>query len=224
MTDTLWSEVDRYIVDLLVPADAALDAAQESIVSAGLPPISVSPAHGKLLHLLAHLRQARSILEIGTLGGYSTIWMARALPDDGRLITLEIDPKHAEVAHLNIARAELSSRVEIRLGRAIDTLEELEAEGAGPFDMIFIDADKASIPEYFEYALGMSRRGTLIIVDNVVRSGAVIDAESTDPNIQGVRRFNEMLAAEPRVSATELQTVGSKGYDGFAFVLVIADP
>jgi predicted O-methyltransferase YrrM len=224
MTDTLWSEVDRYIVDLLVPADAALDAAQESIVSAGLPPISVSPAHGKLLHLLARLRQARSILEIGTLGGYSTIWMARALPDDGRLITLEIDPKHAEVAHLNIARAELSSRVEIRLGRAIDTLEELEAEGAGPFDMIFIDADKASIPEYFEYALGMSRRGTLIIVDNVVRSGAVIDAESTDPNIQGVRRFNEMLAAEPRVSATELQTVGSKGYDGFAFVLVIADP
>jgi predicted O-methyltransferase YrrM len=224
MTDTLWSEVDRYIVDLLVPADAALDAAQESIVSAGLPPISVSPAHGKLLHLLARLRQARSILEIGTLGGYSTIWMARALPDDGRLITLEIDPKHAEVAHLNVARAELSSRVEIRLGRAIDTLEELEAEGAGPFDMIFIDADKASIPEYFEYALGMSRRGTLIIVDNVVRSGAVIDAESTDPNIQGIRRFNEMLAAEPRVSATELQTVGSKGYDGFAFVLVIADP
>jgi predicted O-methyltransferase YrrM len=224
MTDSLWSEVDRYIVDLLVPADAVLDAAQESIVSAGLPPISVSPAHGKLLHLLARLHQARSILEIGTLGGYSTIWMARALPDDGRLITLEIDPKHAEVAHLNIARAELSSRVELRLGRALDTLEELEAEGAGPFDMIFIDADKASIPEYFEYALGMSRRGTLIVVDNVIRSGAVIDAESTDPNIQGIRRFNEMLAAEPRVSATELQTVGSKGYDGFAFVLVIADP
>lgn len=224
MTQELWTAVDRYITDLLVPPDPALDAALQASAAAGLPPINVSPNQGKLLLLLARLQGARTILEIGTLGGYSTIWLARALPVDGRLITLEVDPKHAEVARANIARAGLSEVVELRLGRALDTLPQLAAEGRGPFDLIFIDADKPSNPDYFAWALKLSRRGSLIIVDNAVRNGAVIDAASGDPSVQGVRRFNELLAAEPRVSATAIQTVGSKGYDGFAIALVTADP
>jgi len=220
MTQKTWTSVDRYLDDLLVGHDAALDEALQASVEAGLPPISVSPTQGKLLNLLARVRGARAILEIGTLGGYSTIWMARALPADGRLVTLEIDPKHAQVARSNIARAELAARVEVMLGRALATLAQLSAEGAGPFDLIFIDADKASLPEYFRSALGLSRPGSLIVIDNVVRDGAVIDAASRDPSVQGVRRLNELMAAEPRVSATTIQTVGAKGYDGFALALV----
>ncbi len=223
MAQEQWTAVDRYITDLLGPPDPALDAALQATAAAGLPPHNVSPNQGKLLLLLAQLQRARTILEIGTLGGYSTIWLARALPADGRLITLEADPKHADVARANIARAALADVVELRLGRALDTLPQLAAEDRGPFDVIFIDADKPSNPEYFAWALKLSRRGTLIIVDNVVRNGAVIDAASGDPSVQGVRRFNELLAAEPRVSATAIQTVGSKGYDGFAIALVTAD-
>ncbi len=223
MAQEQWTAVDRYITDLLGPPDPALDAALQATAAAGLPPHNVSPNQGKLLLLLAQLQRARTILEIGTLGGYSTIWLARALPADGRLITLEADPKHADVARANIARAALADVVELRLGRALDTLPQLAAEDRGPFDVIFIDADKPSNPEYFAWALKLSRRGTLIIVDNVVRNGAVIDAASGDPSVQGVRRFNELLAAEPRVSATAIQTVGSKGDDGFAIALVTAD-
>jgi predicted O-methyltransferase YrrM len=220
MTQELWTAVDSYICDLLVPPDAALTAAQQATEAAGLPPIAVSPAQGKLLYLLARMQGARKILEIGTLGGYSTIWLARALPATGRLITLEIDPKHAEVARTNIAFAGLAGVVEVRLGKALETLPQLAAESPSPFDLIFIDADKSNIPAYFDWALKLARPGTVIIVDNIVRDGKVIDATSDDPNIQGVRRFNELLAAEPRVSATAIQTVGSKGYDGFALVIV----
>jgi predicted O-methyltransferase YrrM len=215
-----WAAVDRYITDLLVPPDAAMEAAIRENRAAGLPPISVTPNQGKLLHLLARLQGARNILEIGALGGYSAIWLGRALPVDGHLITLEIEPKHARVARGNITRAALADVVEVRLGRALDTLPLLAAEGRGPFDLVFIDADKQNAAEYFAWALKLSHRGTLIIVDNVVRDGAVIDASSEDPSVQGVRRFNEALAAETRVIATEIQTVGSKGYDGFAFALV----
>ena len=220
MTQEQWTAVDRYITDLLVPPDPTLDTALQASAAAGLPPHDVSPNQGKLLLLLAQIQGARTILEIGTLGGYSTIWLARALPADGRLITLEANPKHAEVARANIARADLSDVVEVRLGRALDTLPQLAAEGHGPFDLIFIDADKASNPDYFAWALKLSRRGSLIIADNVVRNGAVVDTASGDPSVQGVRRFNELLAEPPRVSATAIQTVGSKGYDGFAMALV----
>lgn len=223
MTQEQWSAVDRYITDLLVPPDPVLDAVLQSSAAAGLPPHNVSPNQGKLLLLLARVQEARTILEIGTLGGYSTIWLARALPADGRLMTLEADPKHAEVARTNIEYAELTDIVELRLGRALDTLPQLAAEGRGPFDLIFIDADKPSNPDYFAWALKLSRRGSLIIADNVVRNGAVIDAASGDPSVQGVRRFNELLASSPHVSATALQTVGNKGYDGFAIALVTAD-
>jgi predicted O-methyltransferase YrrM len=215
-----WTAVDHYLTDLLVPADAALDAALRACVEAGLPAIQVSPPQGKLLHLLAKIQGARTILEIGTLGGYSTIWLARALPAGGRLITLEVDPKHAEVARANFTRARLDGLIELRLGRGLDTLPRLAAEGCGPFDFIFIDADKAAIPEYFEWSLKLSRVGSVIIADNVVRNGALIDEASADPSIQGVRRFHEMLAREPRVSATTLQTVGGKGYDGLTIALV----
>ena len=222
MTDTQWSVVDRYISDLLIPSDPALDGALDASVAAGLPAIAVSPPQGKLLNLLARLQGARTILEIGTLGGYSTIWLARAVPESGGVVTLECDPKHAAIAKANFVRAGLADLVEVHVGRALDTLPELEREGYGPFDMIFIDADKPSIQEYFEWALKLSRLGSLIIVDNVVRSGAVADPESTDPNVVGVRRFNELLARETRVSATTLQTVGSKGYDGLTLALVVA--
>ncbi len=218
-----WTAVERYLTDLLVQPDPALEAALQASAAAGLPPIQVSPNQGKLLLLLAQVQMARNILEIGTLGGYSTVWLARALPGNGRLITLELDEKFAAVARANIARAGLADVVELRLGRALETLPQLAAEGRGPFDLIFIDADKATYPDYFKWALKLSRRGSLIIADNIVRKGAVADATSSDPNVQGVRRFNELLAAEPRVSATAIQTVGSKGYDGFAIALVTAD-
>ncbi|MBZ5533493.1 MAG: O-methyltransferase [Acidobacteriia bacterium] len=216
-----FAAVDQYYADLLVKAGPALDAALQSSDAAGLPSINVSPNAGKLLFLLARLMGARRILELGTLGGYSTIWMARALPADGRLITLEFDAKHAEVARANIARAGLAHLIEIRMGRALDTLPQLAADGSGPFDLIFIDADKASYPDYFTWALKLSRRGTLIIADNVVRKGAVADPNTTDANVMGVRRMNELIAAEPRVTATAMQTVGVKGYDGLAFALVV---
>ncbi len=222
MAQEQWTAVDRYITDHLVPPEPALDAALRACESAGLPPIGVAPNQGKLLRLLAQIQGARTILEIGTLGGYSTIWLAGALPEGGRLVTLESDPKHAEVARANLEHAGLGDVVEVRLGRALDTLPRLAAEGRGPFDLIFIDADKQNIPDYFAWALRLSRRGSVIIVDNVVRDGAVVDAASDDPSVQGVRRFNEMAAAEPRVSVTAIQTVGSKGYDGFALALVVA--
>jgi predicted O-methyltransferase YrrM len=217
MSQELWTAVDRYITDLLVSSDPALDAALRASADAGLPAIAVSPAQGKLLMMMAQMLGARRILEIGTLGGYSTIWLARGLAAGGRLITLEADRKHAEVARSNIARAGLADVVEVRLGRAIDTLPLLE----GPFDLIFIDADKVSYPEYFQWAIRLSRAGSVIIADNVVRKGAVIAADSSDANVQGVRRFHELLAAETRVSATAIQTVGSKGYDGFTVVRVL---
>jgi predicted O-methyltransferase YrrM len=220
MTQELWTAVDDYLNALLIGADPHLDEARSASLAAGLPDIAVAPNQGKLLYLLARIHGAKNILEIGTLGGYSTIWLARALPPQGHLITLEADPKHAEIATANIARAGFAETVDLRLGKAIDTLPKLEAEGRGPFDLVFIDADKASIPDYFTWALKLSRPQALIIVDNVVRDGGIVDPESTDPNIRGVRRFNEMLAAEPRVTATCIQTVGAKGYDGFTLALV----
>ena len=223
-TQDTWSAADRYITKLFKPSDPALEAALQASAAARLPAISVSPNQGKLLSLIARIHGARAILEIGTLGGYSTIWLARALPADGRLVTLEIDPRHAGVARDNIAGAGLAELVELILGPAIDTLPRLAAEGRGPFDLIFIDADKPSTPEYFEWALKLARRGSVIIVDNVVRNGALIDGNTDDPSVQAMRRFLDRLAAEPRVTATAIQTVGSKGYDGFALVLVTDDP
>lgn len=220
MSQEQWSQVDRYIEEALVQPDAALAAALDASRAAALPDIQVSAAQGKLLGILARTVGARSILEIGTLGGYSTIWLARALSPGGRVITLELDQKHAEVARANFARAGLVDRIELRLGSALETLPRLAAEQRGPFDLFFIDADKRSIPEYFDWALRLSRPGSLIIVDNVVRRGAVADASSDDPAVQGVRRFNQRAASEPRVIATALQTVGNKGYDGLAFVYV----
>jgi predicted O-methyltransferase YrrM len=220
MTQAQWSEVDEYIVKLLVPSDEALDGALAASNQAGLPAINVAPNQGKFLSLLARIQGAKTILEIGTLGGYSTIWLARALPADGRLVTLERDPKHAEVARRNLLRARVSELVDLRVGPALETLPQLAGEGLPPFDFVFIDADKQSIPEYFAWALKLTRVGSVIVVDNVVRKGAVVDAATTDPNVQGVRRFNELVAQTARVSATALQTVGSKGYDGFALIRV----
>jgi predicted O-methyltransferase YrrM len=215
-----WDAVDRYITDLFVPPDPVLDAVVEASAAAGLPPIQVPPNQGRLLSFLVTITRARRVLEIGTLGGYSTIWLARALPDGGRVVTLELEPTYADVARANLERAGESDAVEIRVGRAQDSLAKLVGDGAEPFDLIFIDADKASYAEYFERSLELSHAGTVIVADNVVRDGAVIDASSTDRNVQGVRRFNELVAAEPRVSATAIQTVGVKGYDGFAILLV----
>ncbi|MBN1218370.1 MAG: O-methyltransferase [Anaerolineae bacterium] len=223
MTQVQWTAVDRYLNDLLLPPDSVLEAALQASAAAGLPAHQVSPNQGKLLFLLARIQGARSILEIGALGGYSTIWLARALPADGRLITLEADSQHAEVARANLARAGLSHAVDLRLGPALDTLPQLVAEGRGPFDLIFMDADKPNNPAYFKWALKLSRRGSLIIADNIIRNGAVVDKTSNDPDVRGVRRFLELVAAEPRVSATALQTVGGKGYDGLAMALVTAD-
>jgi predicted O-methyltransferase YrrM len=222
MAETPWTAVDSYAAGLLIPPDPALDSALAACAAAGLPAISVSPLQGKFLHLLARIQGARSILEIGTLGGYSTIWLARALPASGRLVTLESDPKHAGVARANLERAGLSGIVGLRVGRALDTLPQVAADARGPFDLVFIDADKAGIPEYFGWALRLTRPGSVIVVDNVVRNGAVVDASSEDPSVRGVRRFNEILAAEARVSATTLQTVGIKGYDGFTLAVVNA--
>jgi predicted O-methyltransferase YrrM len=222
-----WSAVDRYITDHLVPADPALEAALRDSDAAGLPPIAVTPNQGKLLELLARVQGAQSILELGTLGGYSTIWLARALGPGGRLITLEADPRFAEVARANIARAGVADVVELRVGAALETLPQLHAEGAGPFDLIFIDADKNNYPGYFEWSLKLSRPGTVIVGDNVVRDGAILDPEAYHPEhgneiIKGVRRFYELVGAEPRVntSATAIQTVGAKGHDGFALMIV----
>jgi predicted O-methyltransferase YrrM len=214
---TTWAAVDDYITNLIVPPDAALDAAQEASVAAGLPAISVSAAQGKFLHLLARIIGAHRILEIGTLGGYSTIWLARALPAGGRIVTLEYNPKHADVARANIARAGLSGVVDLRVGRAIDALPSLA--GGAPFDLVFIDADKPSTSDYFRWALKLSRRGTVIVVDNTIRDGKVIDPQG-DESAEAMRAFFSVLAAEPRVSATAIQTVGVKGYDGFAIAVV----
>lgn len=216
----LWTAVDRYITDHLVPPDAALDGALEASDAAGLRAINVAPNQGKLLMILAMVRGAKRILEIGTLGGYSTIWLAKALPADGRLVTLEFEPKHAEVARANIARAGLSDIVEVRLGPARKTLARMAEAGEAPFDVVFIDADKANNPHYLGWALQLTRPGSLIIADNVVRDGALIDPTDNDPNLEGVRGLFDMLADEPRLTATAIQTVGSKGYDGFAIALV----
>jgi predicted O-methyltransferase YrrM len=220
MDKQLWTAVDDYTTSLLVPRDAALDAALAASKSADLPEINVSPSQGKLLLLLAQLAKAAKILEVGTLGGYSSIWLARALGPGGRMITLEADPRHAEVARGNIAKAGFARVVEVRLGDARASIQQLAKEGLGPFDLIFIDADKQSIPHYLEWSLKLSHSGTLIIIDNVVREGALIDSKSKDGSVQGVRRMHEMLAAEPRINATTIQTVGSKGYDGFTLGLV----
>ena len=216
--------MDRYIDEVVVHSDGVLRMALEACTAASLPPISVSPSQGKLLQLLAQIHGARTILEIGTLGGYSTIWLARALPPAGRLITLELDPKHTEVAKANIARAGLSDLVEFRVGPAIELLPQLARERREPFDLVFIDADKASTPDYFAWALKLSRLGSIIITDNVVRGGALADSTSVDPSVRGMRRFTEMLGAESRVSATVIQTVGVKGYDGFAIARVTGKP
>ncbi len=220
MSKELWKNVDLYFSEQLSLSDAVLDAALAANKAAELPAIDVAPNQGKLLHLFARMIGARRILEIGTLGGYSTIWMARALPDGGRLITLEYSAKHAEIARMNIERAGLAEIVEIRVGAALETLPKIHAEMKEPFDLIFIDADKANNAEYLRWAIKLSRPGTLIIVDNVVRDGGVIDAASTDRDVQGARQLFEMLGSEPRLSATALQTVGSKGYDGFAMAIV----
>jgi len=223
MSQKLWNEVDQYLDDTLVQQDAALAEALASSDAAGLPSISVAPSHGKFLHLLARIQGARRILEIGTLGGYSTIWLARALPPDGRLITLEYDSKHADVASANLARAGVADKVDIRIGRALDTLPQIAAERQAPFDLIFIDADKPSNPDYFRWALKLSHRGSVIVIDNVIRRGAVIDTNSGDDNIRGVRKMHELIGAESRVSATAIQTVSVKGYDGFTLALVVDD-
>lgn len=217
----MWTSVDRYVDGLLIPSDPILEAALAESIAAGLPEIAVTPSQGKMLFLLAKMQGARRILEIGTLGGYSTIWMARALPGDGRLVTLEAERKHLAVARRNITRAGLSERVELRQGPALKTLRKIADEGDSAFDFVFIDADKENTAEYFDWALKLSRAGSAIVVDNVIRDGEVANAKTADPSVQGIRRFNEALAREKRVSATTIQTVGSKGYDGFTLALVL---
>lgn len=220
MNPKLFADVDRYIADLLAPQDDALRSTIESLDRAGIPQHSVSPNQGKLLYTLALLCNARNILEIGTLGGYSTIWLARALSNDGRLISLEYNSLHAKVARQNIIRAGLESKVEIRVGKAIELLPQIESETTTPFDLIFIDADKPLYTEYFQWAVKLARPKALIIADNVIREGKVLDPNSEDEKVLGVQRFNEMLATNPEVTATILQTIGIKGYDGMAIALV----
>lgn len=220
MSEELWARVDEYLAERLIPADAVLTDAREANAEAKLPAIDVSATQGKFLYLLAKVCGARRILEIGTLGGYSTIWLARALPEDGRLVTLEVEKRPAEVAKRNIEWAGLSPRVELRLAPAAESLEALVKEGADPFDLIFIDADKPNNPVYLEWAMRLARPGTLMIVDNVIREGAVIDAGSEDASVRGTRRLFDLLAADRRLEATALQTVGSKGYDGFVVGVV----
>ncbi|MFF2118913.1 O-methyltransferase [Kitasatospora sp. NPDC058184] len=215
-----WDAVDAYFSEQLVGHDPVLEGATAAAAAAGLPKIAVAPNQGKLLHLLAVTQGAKRILEVGTLGGYSAIWLARALPADGTLLTLELDPRHAEVARGNLAAAGLAGVAEVRVGRAADSLAALVEQGVEPFDLVFIDADKPSNPEYFRRALQLTRPGSLIIVDNVVRGGAVADADSTDPAVVGTRALHELIAAEPTVTATSVQTVGSKGYDGFTLARV----
>ncbi|WP_175408675.1 O-methyltransferase [Streptomyces sp. TRM64462] len=221
-TQNTWDAVDAYVTDLLAPADDALTAALAASDEAGLPKIAVAPNQGKLLHLLARIQGARTALEIGTLGGYSTIWLARALPKDGRLVSLEYDPAHAEVARLNLARAGLDAVAEVRTGAALDTLPTLEAEGVGPFDIVFIDADKRNNPRYVEWALRLTRPGSVIVVDNVVRGGSVVDADSDDEAIRGTREMFDLVARDPRLDATAVQTVGVKGYDGLLIARVVS--
>jgi predicted O-methyltransferase YrrM len=223
VSDEIFAAVDRYLTQLYVPGDDALAAALAANDAAGLPNIDVTALQGKLLQLLARVQGARRILEIGTLGGYSTLWLAGALPPGGNLITLEINPRHAAVARANFARAGLADRIELRAGPALESLARIHAERGGPFDLFFIDADKSNNPRYLDWALKLSRLGSVIIFDNVVREGDVIKASSRDPNIVGTRRLHELLAAEPRLSATAIQTVGAKGYDGFALAVVVAD-
>ena len=218
----VWTEVDAYFADLLAPNDDAFNAALAANRKAGLPAIDVTPLQGKFLELLVRITGARRVLELGTLGGYSTIWLARALPEGGQVVSLEIDPHHAEVAHANLQNAGVLDRVDLRVGRAADLLQAIVASGDAPFDLIFIDADKAGYPEYLGWSLKLSRPGTVIVADNVVRDGKVIQPDSPDPNIEGVRRFTELVAAEPRLAATALQTVGAKGYDGFVLALVLS--
>ncbi len=220
MSQQRWDEVDRYLEERLIAPDPVLEAALEASMAAGLPPIAVAPNQGKLLALLVQAVGARRVLEIGTLGGYSTTWMARGLPEDGLLITLEIDPNHAAVARANLDRAGLSDRVEIRLGPALESMAQLTEEAAGTFDFVFVDADKEGTRAYFEQAIELTRPGGLIFVDNLVRDGELVDEGSTDSRVQGMRAFLEYAATEPRVQMTALQTVGSKGYDGFALALV----
>jgi predicted O-methyltransferase YrrM len=220
MTSDQWTTVDGYFAGLFAPADPALDGALAAMARAGLPAINISPSQGKLLHLLARSQRARAILEIGTLGAYSTIWLARGLEPGGRLISLEIDPAHAAVARASLERAGLAGVAEVRLGSAHRSLPALAAEGGGPFDLVFIDADKPSTPDYLDWALKLTRPGSLIVIDNVVRNGAVADADSTDPDVLGVRRALAVLASDRRLVSSAVQTVGSKGYDGLAIALV----
>ncbi|MGW1069981.1 O-methyltransferase [Streptomyces aureus] len=218
----LWNDVDDHFTTLLAPADEVLTAALRDSDAAGLPPINVAPNQGKLLRLLAEIQGARRILEIGTLGGYSTIWLGRALPADGRLITLEYDPRHAEVARANLARAGLDEIAEVRVGPALESLPKLADENPEPFDFVFIDADKVNNPHYVEWAVRLTRPGSVIVLDNVVRGGAVTDATSTDPSVLGTRAALELFASHPKLDGTAVQTVGSKGYDGFALARVRA--
>jgi predicted O-methyltransferase YrrM len=220
MDQILWRSVDAYFEELLVLPDVALNTALQTSDAAGLPRINVTSCQGKLLQILAEIQRAKAILEIGTLGGYSTIWFARALPADGRLVTLEINPEYAAIAMQNIARAGFAHLVDIRTGVAIESMEQLVQEGTLPFDLIFIDADKSGNPAYLEWSIKLSRPGTVIICDNVVRQGAVLDSSSTDPDVTGTRRFCEMVAGNPALTATAIQTVGSKGYDGFVIARV----
>ena len=222
--DADWEAIDAYIAENFLEDDPALSAALAASEAAGLPAIQVAPLQGKLLMLLAAGVGARNILEIGTLGGYSTIWLARGLADGGRVTTLELNPDYAKVARDNFAKAGLDDRIEIRIGQALDSLAKLHAEGSGPFDLIFIDADKPSTPDYFDWAVKLARRGSLIVVDNVVREGAILAAKSENPHVKGLRGFYARAAADPRVTATAFQTVGSKGHDGLAIVLVTAEP
>ena len=224
MTADPWSAVDSYFEEKLLPADPVLEETLRASEAAGLPSIQVSPSQGKLLYLLAKAQGVRTILEVGTLAGYSTIWLGRALPRGGRLLTLEVNPKHAEVARVNVARAGLGALVEIRLGPAVETLPKLLSEHEGPFDFVFVDADKPNTRTYFDWAVRLSRPGTLIVVDNVVRKGELANASSDDPNVRGMRAFLEALASDSRVSATGIQTVGTKGYDGFVLARVVDGP
>ena len=220
MSQEKWTAVDQYITDVLIPADVVLEEVVRANLLAGLPSISVSPPQGKLLHLLVKILNARNVLEIGTLGGYSAIWLARALPSGGRLVTLESNPKHVEVARSNISSAGLKDVVDVRLGQALELLPKLASEELAPFDFVFIDADKKNTPQYFQWALELCRSGSVIVADNVVRGGAVVEKGNNDLDVLGIRRLNEMIGAEPRVTATAIQTVGSKGYDGFAILYV----
>ena len=217
----IWEQVDRYLDDLLAPADEALTVALQSNTQASLPAIDVPAQLGKFLGFLIQVSRARRVLEIGTLGGYSTIWMARAIPADGIVVTLEIDPRHAEVARANLAFAGVLDRVDVRVGSAADSLRAMRKASEEPFDLIFIDADKKSLPEYLDLSMKVAHPGTIIVADNVVRDGKVIDADTRDPDVQGVRRFLELVAVHPRLSAMAFQTVGARGYDGFAVARVL---